>query len=799
MIMATKNVDQMFSLAEHYFELSQNDWTQLRSKDSKDGKHGSNQNKSIDDRLLDLMLEDKHKANKQKNLTIGSFILKKLVLKEKLNHFVVCLYSASEGYSIGLKLADSDGLIETMRLPYDEYQLLDYIDNEELPPFLVDFIESSPLINCNLFQSGCLIFEVRDFRRSAPSHSHHYSSHWVLLRPTTQSLTNDILSIINNSSDEYYWTNEDKAELESQLLMATTSSLCLDPSPAVAILSNKLWRKKRLFRDGSILKLSKKCSQLASNRQKKFDSLPAPPSLRLHEFLKKRNTKTNSHSKVNKPIHVNINEPIVESIPVKDIDVHKFAKELPKPLRVADNSLIKVEEYSMDFIDDNRRSLTNVTILHRPIDDTYFGQLFIDRQGHIRGSTSTFCLGTKQSTKRYVEQFTEILTENGRKSVKIVHQIAGQVPQVSYTSAAAAQGIAVNAIPPNKEAPVEEENTIAIRATPPKKPKLVTVVEQSPPIQNTTTILQSHIISPTIQTVPSVAPKPVETTIQTIPTVFSAPNKITTDTQIATPLLTTGIHATTTTATIPESALTVIFTPTSGIAKSIQQIECTTDGNHQSITTSTPLPTGVSLASLSLAPVQQNLRLHNLVSLTPGGLAVPISLTMMPTASGTQSSIMTSAGSMIVSLDHTGQHKEDNVTVTYAAAPTTVLMSTGAPGSNVVSVPIGMAGSLGVQHLNAQIINQLKQNTGQIRTAGPTQVSLLQMSNTSTVPLLRPLAPHTYAPSSSNTTFTTIQSIPHSTPTLAAQQHFTNALRKQVQQTQQIAPQKPQRKRQTKK
>ncbi|XP_054161607.1 transcription factor SPT20 homolog isoform X3 [Oppia nitens] len=751
MIMATKNVDQMFSLAEHYFELSQNDWTQLRSKDSKDGKHGSNQNKSIDDRLLDLMLEDKHKANKQKqNLTIGSFILKKLVLKEKLNHFVVCLYSASEGYSIGLKLADSDGLIETMRLPYDEYQLLDYIDNEELPPFLVDFIESSPLINCNLFQSGCLIFEVRDFRRSAPSHSHHYSSHWVLLRPTTQSLTNDILSIINNSSDEYYWTNEDKAELESQLLMATTSSLCLDPSPAVAILSNKLWRKKRLFRDGSILKLSKKCSQLASNRQKKFDSLPAPPSLRLHEFLKKRNTKTNSHSKVNKPIHVNINEPIVESIPVKDIDVHKFAKELPKPLRVADNSLIKVEEYSMDFIDDNRRSLTNVTILHRPIDDTYFGQLFIDRQGHIRGSTSTFCLGTKQSTKRYVEQFTEILTENGRKSVKIVHQIAGQVPQVSYTSAAAAQGIAVNAIPPNKEAPVEEENTIAIRATPPKKPKLVTVVEQSPPIQNTTTILQSHIISPTIQTVPSVAPKPVETTIQTIPT-------------------------------------------------GIQQIECTTDGNHQSITTSTPLPTGVSLASLSLAPVQQNLRLHNLVSLTPGGLAVPISLTMMPTASGTQSSIMTSAGSMIVSLDHTGQHKEDNVTVTYAAAPTTVLMSTGAPGSNVVSVPIGMAGSLGVQHLNAQIINQLKQNTGQIRTAGPTQVSLLQMSNTSTVPLLRPLAPHTYAPSSSNTTFTTIQSIPHSTPTLAAQQHFTNALRKQVQQTQQIAPQKPQRKRQTKK
>ena len=43
----------------------------------------------------------------------------------------------------------------------------------------------------------------------------------------------------------------------------------------------------------------------------------------------------------------------------------------------------------MDFMDDNKRSLTNVKILHRPIDDTYFGQLFIDKQGQIKGSTST--------------------------------------------------------------------------------------------------------------------------------------------------------------------------------------------------------------------------------------------------------------------------------------------------------------------------------------------------------------------------------------------------------------------------
>lgn len=51
---------------------------------------------------------------------------------------------------------------------------------------------------------------------------------------------------------------------------------------------------------------------------------------------------------------------------------------------------VRVEEYTMDFMDDNKRSLTNVKILHRPIDDTYFGQLYIDKQGQIKGSTSTY-------------------------------------------------------------------------------------------------------------------------------------------------------------------------------------------------------------------------------------------------------------------------------------------------------------------------------------------------------------------------------------------------------------------------
>lgn len=34
---------------------------------------------------------------------------------------------------------------------------------------------------------------------------------------------------------------------------------------------------------------------------------------------------------------------------------------------------------------------------------------------------------------RYIQQFTEIFTEEGRKSVKITHQVQGHMPRVMYT------------------------------------------------------------------------------------------------------------------------------------------------------------------------------------------------------------------------------------------------------------------------------------------------------------------------------------------------------------------------------
>ena len=73
-------------------------------------------------------------------LKCASHLLDKLVLKEHLNALVVNLYAGNQGYSLMLK-GRSGGDSETICLPYEESELLDYIDAEQLPPLLVDLLD----------------------------------------------------------------------------------------------------------------------------------------------------------------------------------------------------------------------------------------------------------------------------------------------------------------------------------------------------------------------------------------------------------------------------------------------------------------------------------------------------------------------------------------------------------------------------------------------------------------------------------------------------------------------------------
>ena len=43
-------------------------------------------------------------------------------------------------------------------------------------------------------------------------------------------------------------------------------------------------------------------------------------------------------------------------------------------------------------------------------------------------------MGTRTNALRYINQFTEIFTEEGRKNVKITHRVPNQQPRVTFTA-----------------------------------------------------------------------------------------------------------------------------------------------------------------------------------------------------------------------------------------------------------------------------------------------------------------------------------------------------------------------------
>jgi hypothetical protein len=69
---------------------------------------------------------------------------------------------------------------------------------------------------------------------------------------------------------------------------------------------------------------------------------------------------------------------------------------------------------------------TRLTILQRQATEEYIGELYVERDfkdEERKGSTCRFPLGTKTDALKYINQFTEIFTEEGRKSVEITHKV----------------------------------------------------------------------------------------------------------------------------------------------------------------------------------------------------------------------------------------------------------------------------------------------------------------------------------------------------------------------------------------
>ncbi|XP_078602465.1 uncharacterized protein LOC144876733 isoform X15 [Branchiostoma floridae x Branchiostoma japonicum] len=391
--------------------------------------------KSLNHKLNDLFVDESEKEPENKKLRSSVHLLDKLVTKEKLTCLVVNLYPGNKGYSLMLK--GKNGIdSETIKLPYEESDLLDYLDTEELPPILVDLLERS---QANVFYNGCVIAEVRDFRRTANSKT--YESHHVLLRPTAQTLVCDVNAITNDG--EHRWTQDDKHELEKQLVLATAEPLCLDPSPVVAVVSNRIQHHRLKFSTKPLKRCAKRFSQTSANRRREMTTVPAPPHLFLHDFLQKRKEK-----RPHPPVDLKVGKACVDmwkqrslslSAP-SHVEVENYASVLERPKSTSDNTPITVEEVVLEAERSNNKILhSRVTIQQRPTDNFYQGELYVDRDhqpGDSKRENGTSCkfpLGSKVNAQRYIQQYKDLFTEEGRRSVKIAHIIPGQPPQITHT------------------------------------------------------------------------------------------------------------------------------------------------------------------------------------------------------------------------------------------------------------------------------------------------------------------------------------------------------------------------------
>ncbi|XP_039354598.1 transcription factor SPT20 homolog isoform X18 [Mauremys reevesii] len=397
-------------------------------------KYLSSGRKSVFQKLYDLYIEEceKEPEIKQK-LRRNVNLLEKLVMQETLSCLVVNLYPGNEGYSLMLRGKNGSDS-ETIRMPYEEGELLEYLDAEELPPILVDLLEKSQV---NIFHCGCVIAEIRDYRQSGNMKSPTYQSKHVLLRPTMQTLICDVHSI---TSDNHKWTQEDKLLLESQLILATAEPLCLDPSVAVTCTANRLLYNKQKMNTRPMKRCFKRYSRSSLNRQQDVAHYPTPPQLRLLDYLQKRKERKGAQqydlkiSKAGNCVDMWKQNPCFLTAP-SEVDVEKYAK-VEKSVKPDDSqpTVWPAHEIRDDYVFEcevgNQLQKTKLTIFQSLGNPLYYGKIHTFKGSEENDSPVTpsqFLIGSKTDAERVVNQYQELVQSEAKCPVKMVHNSGGSV------------------------------------------------------------------------------------------------------------------------------------------------------------------------------------------------------------------------------------------------------------------------------------------------------------------------------------------------------------------------------------
>uniref|UniRef100_A0A3Q2WGE6 SPT20 homolog, SAGA complex component n=1 Tax=Haplochromis burtoni TaxID=8153 RepID=A0A3Q2WGE6_HAPBU len=389
--------------------------------------------KSLYQKLYELYIEECEKEPELKNLRRNVNLLEKLVSQESVSCLVVNLYPGNEGYSLMLRGKNGSDS-ETIRLPYEEGELLEYLDAEELPPILVDLLEKSQV---NIFHCGCVIVEVRDYRQSGNTKIPTYQSRHILLRPTMQTLICDVHAM---TSDHHKWTQDDKLQLESQLILATAEPLCLDPSISVTCTANRLLYNKQKMNTRSMKRCFKRHSRAALNRQQELSHLPIPPQLRLYDYLQRRKERKPAPvidlkiSKIGNCVDMWKQNNCQLTVP-KEIDVEKYAV-VERSLQLASSEHKTVIWPAEEVVDDytfecevgGQAQRTKVSIFQSMGDPLVYGKIYCAKESKAEDDSPDlklihppFLIGSKIDADRFLTQYKGVYERDVKCQVKVSH------------------------------------------------------------------------------------------------------------------------------------------------------------------------------------------------------------------------------------------------------------------------------------------------------------------------------------------------------------------------------------------
>ncbi|XP_036126649.1 transcription factor SPT20 homolog, partial [Molossus molossus] len=396
-------------------------------------KHSSSGGQSLHEKLYDIYVEECGKESEvTEELTSNVNLLEKLVSREPLPCLVVNLYPGQKGYSLMIKGLDEE-YSETIRLPYEEKEFLEYLDAEELPPILMDLLEQSQV---NLFHRGCVIAEIRDYRQCSHGEPPGYQSRHILLRPTMQTLACDVHSI---TSDHQEWTQEDKLLLESQLILATAEPLCLDPSVSVACIENRLLYHKQKMNTVAMRRNFQRYSTASLNRrQRELPCGPPSPELRARAPDPKRKESQagqQSDLTISKPgdcVDMWKERPCVLEVP-SALDVEKWAEE-ERPVKHDSQPTVwpaqEVKEGSLFGCQAGDQSQTTKPSPMQSLNDPFISgkrsrkKVRCGREmSHHRSSTdehySSFMPGSKTDAGKAASQSEELVQKNAKSPVTV--------------------------------------------------------------------------------------------------------------------------------------------------------------------------------------------------------------------------------------------------------------------------------------------------------------------------------------------------------------------------------------------